>query len=141
MRSHVAILLAIVLPAIGCSLHGSARRCNFSDFNTAHYDHLIEELPATTTAELTGRFKVRPQDIGGGWPAGLDAMMELHGPGGFTEFVRPAADGTFVRRGLTPGTYCFKVSASGFRSMVGTVVIDPAVRQETPWDIELMLSE
>jgi hypothetical protein len=71
----------------------------------------------------------------------MDVRLELHGPDGFAEFVAVANDGTFRRRGLTPGTYCFKVSASGFRSMIGTVTIDRAVQADVHLAIELMIAE
>ena len=95
-----------------------------------------------TATALVGRLKVRARDVKDGiWPPELDARIELHGANGFREFVAPADDGTFVRRGLRSGTYCFKLSASGFCSMLGTVVIDRTLRQAIPLEIELMIAE
>lgn len=136
----VALFFGIAVAA--CAMHTVAPRCSFGDFEPAPYDHIIERLPDVTVAELTGRFKVRERDVVGGiWPPRLDARMELHGPNGFREFIEANEDGTFARKGLRPGTYCFKASASGFRSMLGTVVIDRSMRQHPPFEIELMISE
>jgi hypothetical protein len=119
-----------------------APRCGFSDFEAVSYDHLIEQLPTVSVLELKGRLKVNPKDVEGGlWPAGLDARIELHGPNGFREFIEAGDDGTFIRRGLRAGTYCFKLSASGFRSAMGTVVIDPTAQQRDLLEIELMIAE
>jgi hypothetical protein len=135
------VLAAAILWMASCASRTLAPRCGFVDFQAAPYDHLIEQLPPVTLPELAGRLKVDPDQITGGWPKGLDARIELHGPDGLEEFITPSDDGTFVRPGLEPGSYCFKLSASGFRSMLGTVVIDRRLRQAAPFEIELMISE
>ena len=135
-------MLFVVVGVASCTPQTIAPRCSFSDFEAAPYDHLIEGLPTVTGAELIGRLKIRPSEIEGGvWPEGLDARIELHGPNGFRELIEPNADGSFVRRHLRPGTYCFKLSASGFRSMLGTIVIDRTSRQSALLEVELMISE
>jgi hypothetical protein len=137
-----ALLLISAFAMACCTPPAVATRCNYADFEVSPYDHLIEDLPPATKAELVGRLKLRPGDvIDGAWPSGMDARLEVHGPHGFTEFLEVAGDGTFVRRGLSPGTYCFKVSASGFRSMIGTVVIDRTIGEGSPMNIELMIAE
>ena len=85
-----------------------------------------------TVAELTGRVKT---------PSGLEARIELHGPDGFREIVEVAADGTFARKGLSSGSYCFKLSAAGFRSMLGAVEIDRRKQQDARLEIELVIAE
>jgi hypothetical protein len=116
--------------------------CAFSDFESSPYDHIIEELSSVTSSEFVGRLRVRPRDVEGGvWPVGLDAKIELHGPDGFSEVLKVADDGAFGRNGLRPGRYCFKISASGFRSMLGTAVIDRTMRRTSPLEIELIITE
>lgn len=132
----------IVVLLMGCAIRAPCRPalCRFVDFQPAPYDHIIEDAGPFVVRELRGRFKVRPDDIVGGWPPSLDASMEIHGPNGFSERVGAADDGTFRRPGLPPGRYCFKVSASGFRSITGEIVIDPRGAKR-PIEITLMISD
>ena len=141
MTARAAVIVVAVMLA-ACAHRTVAPRCGFVDFETAPYDHLIEQLPTISVVELKGRLKVNANDVAGGlWPAGLDARLELHGVNGFREFIEAGDDGAFIRKGLSPGTYCFKLSASGFRSAMGTVVIDPAAQQRDLLEIELMIAE
>lgn len=141
MTARVTIV-AVAVALIACTPRMIAPHCNFSDFEAAPYDHMIEQLPAVSVAELEGRLRLNPHHVGSGlWPDGLEARIELHGADGFREFIEAGHDGTFVRRGLRSGTYCFKLSANGFRSAMGTIVIDPAAQQHDPFEIELVIAE
>jgi hypothetical protein len=135
MVRTAVVVMAIAIAS--CAPHAVAPRCNFADFEAAPYDHLIERLPPWTTAELRGRYTIKSGD----WIPELDPRIELHGQDGFKEFVEAADEGTFVRNRLKPGSYCFKVSAAGFRSMLGTVVIDPTLPRDVPMEIQLIISE
>lgn len=137
-------LAAVVVVAVlaACSSKPIAPRCGFSDFAAAPYDHLVEQVPVVTVVELAGRLKVRPGDFrNDAWPTGLKARIELHGPSGFSEIVEVAADGTFARKGLSSGSYCFKLSAPRFRSMLGAIEIDGRTRRDTRLEIELLIAE
>ena len=143
MISSRAVFLLGILALTGCNhqRHPSTL-CAFTDFEASPYDHIIEEVREITTSEFGGRLRVRPRDVTGGvWPPGLDARIELHGPDGFTEILKVGDDGTFARAGLKPGRYCYKISATGFRSMTGTAVIKPRLRSFVRLDVELIIAE
>ncbi len=136
-----AVTLSLAVALFACTSSTVAPLCDFSDFEPAPYDHLIEQLPSFQVAELKGRLMVRPRDVSGGvWPAGLDAKMELHGANGFREFIKAGDDGTFMRADLRPGAYCFKLSATGFRSAMGTLVVNRSAPND-PVVIELVIAE
>lgn len=135
------LVLALILTMTSCTAGGMAP-CSFSTFRASPYDHLIEDLPPATMPELVGRLRVRPMDVKDGvWPTALTAQIELHGPNGLTEILNVAADGTFARRGLQPGRYCLKVSAEGFRSTMGTAIIDHSAREGARYEIDLIIAE
>jgi len=138
------MLAMLVLAMAACTSPRVTRPtlCNYSDFEISPYDHIIERVNGASVSEFAGRLGVRPRDVTDGvWPRGLEARIELHGPDGLTEVLRVSDSGTFERKGLRPGTYCFKVSASGFRSVLGTVVIDREARKTAPIEIELIIAE
>ena len=113
-------------------------RCAFGDFRPAPYDHIIEHLGPVTVREFRGR--VTSDHVGGPWPDSLQAVIEVHGAAGFSETVLSGAGGTFASP-LKPGTYCFKLATPGFRSILGTITIDPRAARLDPLTIELLISE
>lgn len=136
-----AAALATTLALVACAPVTVAPQCNFSDFDAAPYDHIIEQLSPVSLFQFEGRLTVNSSHVEDGrWPPGLDARIELHGPDGFREFIATTDSGTFARPDLRPGPYCFKLSASGFRSAMGTVIIDPSA-QPRPLLIELVLAD
>lgn len=135
-------VIVFLLVFMACNHQNAKRTCPFTDFEASPYDHIFEEVPPVTSSQFAGRLRVRPRDVKEGiWPRGLDARIELHGPDRFAEILKVADDGTFARNGLKPGRYCFKISASGFRSMTGAAIIDRTVRRPAYLDIELIIAE
>jgi len=136
-------LMAVLLLA-GCTVSQTAREplCKFTDFQPSPYDHIVNSQREPFVArELNGRLTVDPHDMGGGWPAEMDPRLEIHGPDGFCEVIMVAEDGTFTRKGLRAGSYCFKLSAREFRSVLGRFVIDPRNRAGSVLEIRMALAE
>lgn len=136
-------LMAMLLLA-ACTVSRTVREplCKFTDFQPSPYDHIVNyQREPFVARELSGRLTVDPHDMGGGWPPGMDPRLELHGPDGFSEVIVVAEDGTFARKGLRAGSYCFKLSAREFRSVLGGFVIDPRNRAASVFEIQMRLAE
>lgn len=84
------------------------------------------------TVEVEKAFRVRTvtgtvSSQGGEWPEGVDVLVELQSATGSgaagTLSTRADRQGRFAIPGVAPGRYCLKVSARGWQSVVGTVVV------------------
>lgn len=122
-------LLVIALASTACAHVPAA--CDAGSFSPSDEQIVVSAGASLTSREFAGRLRMQDQD----WPNGLAAVIELHGPDGFREFVTVAKDGSFARRGLRPGVYCFEVSVPGMRSLIGRFVLD--WRALTPLEITL----
>lgn len=142
--THRSLFAVGVLLALACGSRPSVRPalCGSTDFQASPYDHIIEYIEEPFAARaFRGRLKARPTDVEGGiLPPGMDAWVQLHGPNGFSELIKVEDDSTFVRDGLPPGRYCFKVSVGGFRSVKGQVSIDPQ-HADVPVEITVIIAE
>ena len=144
-KAAVAVVWVMAMLLLdGCTVSRAVREplCDFTDFQPSPYDHIVNQQRETFVAsELSGRLTVDPREMGGGWPQGMDPRLELHGPDGFSEFIVVAEDGTFARKGLRAGSYCFKLSTREFRSVVGRFVIDPGNRAASVLEITMRLAD
>ena len=142
MRSAHLLMAMLLLAACTVSRTVSEPLCKFTDFQPSPYDHIVNyQREPFVTRELKGRLTVDPREMGGGWPPEMDPRLELHGPDGFSEFIVVAEDGTFARKGLRAGSYCFKLSSREFRSVMGGFVIDPRNRDASVLEITMRLAD
>ena len=112
-------LLSLAVVVLTACQHIPAR-CAFSDFEPRPYDHRIENAGHHDATTFQGQ--IVSEDIAGPWPAGLHGQFELHGENGFVVIVTVLDEGRFQQQ-LEPCKYCFKLSAEGFRSVLGTITI------------------
>ena len=133
MNLRILLLAGLLLSA--CT-HTPAR-CGYPDFAPRPYDHIIESIGPFEATSFRGH--VSSKDILGPWAAQLEGQFEIHGPDGFVTTV-PVGEGGGFEYDLQPGVYCFKISAIGFRSMLGTVTLSPRAGGQ-PIAISMIISE
>jgi hypothetical protein len=98
--------------------------CGVEGFTRTASDHLIVQLQQP--------FRVRTvrgviTSEGGDWPPSVVVRVELRN-GRMNDIREARTDdgGRFEIRGVAEGRYCFKASAEGWQSVVGTIIVTAA---------------
>lgn len=80
------------------------------------------EREPVVVAEVRGTLR----SAGGEWPHAMRPLFELVPAAGppHLRSVHAASDGRVRMRGIGPGIYCFRASAPGWQTVIGTLVID-----------------
>ena len=106
-----------------------APQCGGDAFPPSASDHIVVELePVFRVRKVEGTITSEA----GEWPDATTVVIQLHPSGQISavQETRTTPQGAFAMGDVAPGTYCFKATASGWQSVVGTIVVsrdaDPA---------------
>ena len=114
------------------------RDCGLDGFTLAEEEHIIEEIERPfVVSSIRGEIT----NDQGGWPAGQKLLFELRGMAKDSKVLHTEADrvGNFVLKGIPDGKYCFKVTADGWRSVMGVIFVHKKTNPKEIIVIHLLL--
>ena len=142
------MLVLFLLGLGGCFRHGNtgvgAGYSRFGDrefggryagFVKSPIEHIIAETPDPIIVRRIGGI-IRSE--GGEWPAWVEVIFEIRGPGTVTKIRGVLADqqGRFKMGSLPSGSYSFKATANGWQSVVGTIIVS---KDANPGEVDLLM--
>ena len=146
-----ALVFIFCLLTVGCR-HGTSleqdqrrispiRHCGLSDFSKTETEHVIEEITETFFVS-NFRGAIAPRQ--GQWPRDHVVILEIRNleeRGTKARRVPVNENGTFSQPDVAQGTYCFKASAIGWSSVMGTIQVTREAGTDSLVEIRLPLAQ
>ena len=97
--------------------------CGIEGFTLSSIEHIVDEINQKILVR-TVEGKIISE--GGPWPKECQILFEIRKTHGPTETIEGYADneGNFEIPEVPEGTYCFKVTVEGWRSVMGIITVD-----------------
>lgn len=155
MRSNLLILIVIILVASlhctsTCLLKPNVKNntsslqqspisfCGLEGFTKSESEHIIREINKPfEVREIKGQIKNEVGD----WPEGTSVLFEFRERDKNSKIKKVLSDknGIFKIKRVENGIYCFKATANGWQSVVGTIIVSQETAQKNDITFEMLL--
>jgi hypothetical protein len=121
---NVAALLPLLLFIQSCSLERKPSDiCKAEHFTKSRWEHFIEEIKQPIVVSIV---KGKITNAQGGWPDNWPVLFEIRRTRKSAKTIQAYAnvEGNFEIPDIAEGHYCFKATVEGWRSTIGTIIVD-----------------
>lgn len=130
MNDLRALILGLIVLQ-SCSFVGRDEReeirpiriCGIKGFTELASEHITNEIRQPIVVRSV---KGKITNEQGGWPEGISVLFEIRRTGEAAEIIQAIGhgEGHIEIPGVPEGTYCFKATAGGWRSVMGIIKVD-----------------
>ncbi len=144
MSCKKLVIVLVVIQFMGCSIGPEKpvrSDCSLIGFTMTEVENRIIEIEDAFVVRKIRGWILNHNDIEKKWPVRFRVLFELRQSEGNMEIMRTITDenGYFEIPNVPEGRYCFKATLYGWKSIVGTIIVDKkadakiAVVFDMPW--------